>query len=43
MDLEARQVRILNFQKSGFDEGTMHKVDGLDANTTHYLQVLPRP
>lgn len=41
MDLEARQVRILNFKESGFDEGTMHKVDGLDANTTHYLQVLP--
>ncbi len=41
MDLEAKQVRILNFQKSGFDEGTMHKVDGLDANMTHYMQVLP--
>lgn len=41
MDLEAKEVRILNFEKSGFDEGTMHKADGLDANTTHYMQVLP--
>ncbi len=41
MDLEARQVRILNFEKSDFDEGTLHKTDGLDANMTHYMQVLP--
>ena len=41
MDLEAKLVRILNFKKSGFEEGTMHRVDGLDANMTHYMQVLP--
>ena len=41
MDLEAKQVRILNFNESGFEEGTLYEADGLDANTTHYMQVLP--
>ena len=41
MDLDSNAERTLNFQQSGFDEGTLHIADGLDANVTYYMQVLP--
>lgn len=36
MDLEANTVRTLNFQQTGFDDGTLGIMDGLDQNVTHY-------
>lgn len=41
MDLNGNTERILNFQQSGFDEGTLHIADGLDSNVTYYMQVIP--
>lgn len=41
MDMEAKTVRTLNFEQSEFDEKTLTVRDGLDANVTHYMQVLP--
>lgn len=41
MELDGSAERILNFQQSSFDEGTLHVADGLDANITYYMQVLP--
>ena len=35
-DLEHNTVRTLNFEREEFDESTQYKVDGLDANVTHY-------
>lgn len=40
MDMEAKTVRTLNFEQSGFDEKTLAIRDGLDANVTHYMQVM---
>ncbi|MDD4514056.1 BF3164 family lipoprotein [Massilibacteroides sp.] len=36
MDLEAKTIRTINFEKEKFDEGTLYKLDGMDQNTTHY-------
>ncbi|RHJ78240.1 BF3164 family lipoprotein [Parabacteroides sp. AM08-6] len=41
MDLEAKTVRILNFEQSGFDEQTLNIANGLDSNVSYYMQVLP--
>ena len=41
MDMDGKSVRTLNFQQSGFDEGTLHITDGLDSNVTYYMQVVP--
>lgn len=41
MDMEAKTVRTLNFEQSEFDEKTLTVINGLDANVTHYMQVLP--
>ena len=35
-DLEHNTIRTLNFEREEFDESTQYKVDGLDANVTHY-------
>ena len=35
-DLEHNTVRTINFEREEFDESTQYKVDGLDANVTHY-------
>ena len=40
MDMEAKTVRTLNFEQSGFDEKTLAIQNGLDANVTHYMQVM---
>ncbi len=36
MDLEAKTVRTINFEREEFDESTLYKVDGMDQNVTHY-------
>ena len=36
IDMETFEVRTLNFQQSGFDDGTLRMADGLDQNVTHY-------
>lgn len=41
MDMEGKNVRTLNFQQKGFDDGSLQMTDGLDSNQTHYMQVLP--
>lgn len=41
MDMEGKNVRTLNFQQKGFDDGSLHMADGIDSNLTHYMQVLP--
>ena len=35
-DLEHNTVRTINFEREEFDESTQYKIDGLDANVTHY-------
>jgi len=35
-DLEHNTVRTINFEREEFDESTTYRVDGLDANVTHY-------
>ena len=35
-DMENHTVRTVNFERGEFDESTIYKVDGLDANVTHY-------
>ena len=35
-DLEHHTVRTINFERDEFDESTQYKIDGLDANVTHY-------
>ena len=35
-DLEHNTVRTINFERDEFDESTQYKIDGLDANVTHY-------
>lgn len=41
MDLDAKTIRTLNFEQSGFDEKSLTVLNGLDANVTHYMQALP--
>lgn len=41
MDMECKTIRTLNFRQSEFKEETLHIADGLDANVTYYMQVLP--
>lgn len=36
MDLEAKTIRTINFEKDEFDESSSHEVNGLDKNITHY-------
>jgi hypothetical protein len=36
MDLDARTVRTVNFEKEQFDESSLRIADGLDNNVTHY-------
>ena len=36
MDLEAQNVRTVNFEREEFDEGTNYVADGMDSNVTHY-------
>lgn len=36
MDMEAHTVKMINFEKEEFDEDTAYKIDGMDANVTHY-------
>ena len=43
MDLEAETVRILNFERNTFDETSPYKVNGLDANVTHYWGASAQP
>ena len=35
-DLEHNTVRTINFEREEFDESTQYKINGLDANVTHY-------
>ena len=35
-DLEHNTIRTINFEREEFDESTTYRVDGLDANVTHY-------
>ena len=35
-DLVHNTVRTINFERDEFDESTQYKIDGLDANVTHY-------
>ena len=35
-DLENNTTRVLNFEREEFDERTLRRADGLDANVTHY-------
>jgi hypothetical protein len=39
MDLEAKTIRTINFEREQFDESSLYKVDGLDQNVTHYWGV----
>ncbi|GHT58769.1 hypothetical protein AGMMS50239_03970 [Bacteroidia bacterium] len=39
MDLDANNVKTINFKQSEFDEATLHVADGLDLNVTHYFGV----
>ncbi len=43
MDLDAETVRIINFERDTFDETSPYKVDGLDANVTHYWGACAQP
>lgn len=36
MDMEGRTVKTLNFEREEYDETTAYRVDGMDANVTHY-------
>lgn len=36
MDLEGRTVKTLNFEREEYDQTTAYRVDGMDANVTHY-------
>ena len=35
-DLENQTIRTINFEREEFDESSQYRVDGLDANVTHY-------
>jgi hypothetical protein len=39
MDMEAKTIKTINFEREQLDESTLYKVDGLDQNTTHYWGV----
>ncbi len=43
MDLNAETVRIINFERDTFDETSPYKMDGLDANVTHYWGACAQP
>lgn len=42
MDIDGKNVRTLNFQQKGFDEGSLQIVNGLDQNVTHYWGICPQ-
>jgi hypothetical protein len=39
MDLEAKTIRTVNFEREQLDENSLYKADGLDQNVTHYWGV----
>ncbi|MDR2145772.1 MAG: TolB-like 6-bladed beta-propeller domain-containing protein [Tannerella sp.] len=39
MDMEARTVKTIDFERGEFDEGTLRVADGMDQNVTHYWGV----
>jgi hypothetical protein len=39
MDLDANNVKTINFKQSEFDETTLHVADGLDLNVSNYFGV----
>ncbi|MDR2121411.1 MAG: TolB-like 6-bladed beta-propeller domain-containing protein [Tannerella sp.] len=39
MDMEAQAVRTVNFERNTFDENSPYRMNGLDANVTHYWGV----
>ena len=41
MDMNGKSVRTLNFEKEKFDQTSIYKLNGLDANVTHYWGVSP--
>jgi hypothetical protein len=43
MDMEAKTVRTINFEREEFDESSNYKVDGLDQNVTHYWGICAQP
>lgn len=43
MDMEAKTVRTVNFEREEFDESSNYKVDGMDQNVTHYWGVCAQP
>lgn len=36
MDMEAKTIKTINFEREEFDENTNYKINGLDQNVTHY-------
>lgn len=42
MDMDARAVRTIDFEREKYDENTIYKVDGMDQNVTHYWGVCPQ-
>lgn len=42
MDLKANAVKTINFEKETFEENTLYRLNGLDANVTHYWDVCAR-
>ncbi len=36
MDMDAKTIKTINFEKEEFDEGTLSLADGMDNNVTHY-------
>jgi hypothetical protein len=39
MDLDAKEVKTLDFKGVGFEEKTLHIADGLDMNVSHYFDI----
>lgn len=43
MDMNAETVRIINFERNTFDESSPYRINGLDANVTHYWGACAQP
>lgn len=42
MDIDGQNIRTLNFQQKGFDDGSLKIANGLDTNVTHYWGICPQ-
>ena len=39
MDLEAKTIKTINFEKEEFDESSNYRINGMDENVTHYWKI----